>query len=328
MEVKPKSRSHFFEMIKSSLQKLKTHFVKKSEVSEKKEVNFQSFKILFFGGIVIFILVTFLLPTEQEIEFTQKIVQDAERSQSSDNEKAKNDPNQTLATQMWSQSSTSGLRNAYGSAGGGRSGNQINYNTSMIVGGKNGNAKNQLRSGISIPLRILDKFIVSQESVPILAESILDSTTDSGLRLPAGSKFYGEASFQKGSDRAVIQFRQISLPSGEIRSISGVGLGKDGQPGVSGDVHSDGMRNTIGSLITTFIAGYATGSMETDILGRSKGGVENGLKAAVAATAKDKANSYGEKLKTQREWIEVSMGTECDVLLNESMNLQQTGDHE
>ena len=85
----------------------------------------------------------------------------------------------------------------------------------------------------------------------------------------------------------------------------------------------------MGSLITTFIAGYATGSMGTDVLGHSKGGVENGIKAAVAATAKDRANSYGEKLKTQREWIEVNMGVECDVLLNESMNLQQVGgDHE
>lgn len=327
MEVKNKNVGLFIEAIKSSILKLKTHFVKKSEVSEKKEVNFKSFKILLFGGVLIFILVTFLLPTEQDIEFSQKMVTATEKTHADEAEDLKNDPNQNLATQMWN-SSSSGLRNVYSNSGGG-SGNQINYNTSMIVGAKNGNAKTQLRSGIRIPLRILDKFVVSQESVPILAESILDSTTDSGLRLPAGSRFYGEASFHKGSERAVIQFRQISLPSGEIKSISGIAVGKDGQPGIAGDVHSDGTKNTMGSLITTFIAGYATGSMETDVLGHSKGGVENGLKAAVAATAKDRANSYGEKLKTQREWIEVNMGAECDVLLSESMNLQQMGgDHE
>lgn len=327
MEVKNKNVTLFIEAIKSSILKLKTHFVKKSEVSEKKEVNFKSFKILLFGGVLIFILVTLLLPTEQDIEFSQRMVTATENTHADEAEDLKNDQNQNLATQMWN-SSSSGLRNVYGNSGGG-SGNQINYNTSMIVGAKNGDAKTQLRPGIRIPLRILDKFVVSQESVPILAESILDSTTDSGLRLPAGSRFYGEASFQKGSERAVIQFRQISLPSGEIKSISGIAVGKDGQPGVAGDVHSDGAKNTMGSLITTFIAGYATGSMETDVLGHSKGGVENGLKAAVAATAKDRANSYGEKLKTQREWIEVNMGAECDVLLSESMNLQQMGgDHE
>ncbi len=325
MEVKNKSVSLFIEAIKSSILKIKTHFVKKSDVSEKREVNFKSFKILLFGGVLIFILVTFLLPTEQDIEFSQKMVPATEKAHTDEVENSKTDPNQDLATQMWNSSPSNGLRNVYGNSSGGSSGNQINYNTSMIVGAKNGNAKTQLRSGIRIPLRIIDKFVVSQESVPILAESILDSTTDSGLRLPAGSRFYGEASFQKGSERAVIQFRQISLPSGEIKSISGIAVGKDGQPGVAGDVHSDGAKNTMGSIITTFIAGYATGSMETDVLGRSKGGVENGLKAAVAATAKDRANSYGEKLKTQREWIEVNMGAECDVLLSESMNLQQLG---
>ena len=85
----------------------------------------------------------------------------------------------------------------------------------MILGSKNGNAKTQLRAGTHVPLRILDKFIVSQDSVPILAETISMTTTDSGLMLPAGTRFYGEASFQKGNDRASIIFRQIALPSGE-----------------------------------------------------------------------------------------------------------------
>ena len=167
--------------------------------------------------------------------------------------------------------------------------------------------------------------MVSQESVPILGESLFDTITDSGLNLPAGTRFYGEASFQKGSDRASINFRQISLPSGEIRPIGGVAIAKDGHVGILGSISSDGTKNMMGSIITTFVAGYASGSMETDVLGKSTGGVENGLKAAVAATAKERANSFGEKLKTQREWIEVTQGTECDVLLNESMNLQQIG---
>jgi type IV secretory pathway VirB10-like protein len=178
-----------------------------------------------------------------------------------------------------------------------------------------------------MPLRILDKFIVSQESVPILAELIFDSVTDSGLKLPAGTRFYGEASFARGSDRATIQFRQISVPSGQIRGISGTALGKDGQPGVPGHVFSDGMKNTAGQVITSFVGGLAAGSIETDVFGRSKGGIENGLLSAVAATAKDRANNYGEKLKTEREWIEVLAGAECDALLNESINLQNGGDN-
>lgn len=326
MEIECKKRNPLFETFKASFLKIKSHFVKKSEVSEKKEINFKSIKVLFASGVIIFIIVIFLLPTKQEIEFAQKIAYASEESQPVEDER--NDPNQNLATQLWSPPSASSLNKSYGNSGGRNSGSQINYNTSMIVGVKNGNAKTQLRSGIRIPLRILDKFIVSQESVPILAESILDSTTDSGLYLPAGTRFYGEASFQKGSERATIQFRQISLPRGDIRSISGIALGKDGQSGIVGTIHSDETKNTMGSLITTFIAGYATGSMETDILGRSKGGIENGLKSAIAVTAKDRANSYGEKLKSQREWIEVKMGAECEILLSEALNLQQGGDYE
>ena len=73
--------------------------------------------------------------------------------------------------------------------------------------------------------------------------------------------FYGEASFQKGSDRATIRFTQISLPSGQIRKVSALALSKDGQPGVPGRVFSDGMKNTAGQVLTTFVGGLAAGSM-------------------------------------------------------------------
>lgn len=191
----------------------------------------------------------------------------------------------------------------------------------MVLNSKSNNARVQIRAGIRLPLRIMDKFIVSQEPVPVLAELILDAVTDSGLRLPAGTRFYGEAGFQGGAERASIHFRQISLPTGEIRPISGIAVGKDGQTGVPGRVISDGMRNTAGSVITTFVGGLAAGSVETDAMGQSRGGVENGLLTAIAATAKERTQAYGEKMKAEREWIEVEGGAECDALLSESFNL-------
>ncbi len=100
----------------------------------------------------------------------------------------------------------------------------------MIVGLKGGNAKTQIRAGQRLPIRILDKFVVAQDQVPILAELLFDSTTDSGLKLPAGTRFYGEASFQKGGDRAGIQFRQISLPYGQIRPITALRLERTVNP--------------------------------------------------------------------------------------------------
>lgn len=293
-------------------------FVRRSGVSAKAEVNFKALRTIAVSLVFIFIAVVMLMPDEQPVEFTEKIAAKAESATASEELQGATKPTGTGAAQaLWGSSRPS----LPGASGGG--GVQVNHNTSMILGPKNSNAKTQLRAGVRFPLRIVDKFIVSMDPVPILAELLVDAMSDSGLRLPAGTKFYGEASFQKGAERAMIQFRQVSLPDGQIRPFAGIAVGKDGQPGVSGRVYSDGLKNTAGSVLTTFVSGLAAGSIETDIMGRSRGGLENGLLTAVAETAKNRAQAYGEKMKAEREWIEVSSGAECDVLLSESMNLQQ-----
>ncbi|UYL09869.1 TrbI/VirB10 family protein [Bdellovibrio sp. SKB1291214] len=163
---------------------------------------------------------------------------------------------------------------------------------------------------------------MSQESVPVLAELLMDGETESGLKLQAGTRFYGEATFIKGSDRALIQFKQISLLNGLMKPINARALGKDGQVGISGRVYSDGTKNTAGQVITSFVGGLAAGSVQTDIFGRSQGGIGNGILTAVAETARGKAQTYGENLKAEREWIELQPNSECDAQLSEAMDLQ------
>ncbi len=304
-----------FSGIKNFFSKIKSIFIKENEVSQKKDLNFKAFRNMAVIGLVLFVSVVFILPTEVPVEFTEKI------------EKAKTNEDSSSPPDRFTQAGSA--QNLWGPPVNSflvpRGGNEVNYNTSMIVGSGQ-NAKTQLRAGERLPLRLIDNVIVSQESVPVLAELILDSVTESGLRLSAGTRFYGEASFQKGTDRAQIRFSQISLPSGKIRKITANALSKDGQPGVIGHVFSDGAKNTAGQIITTFVGGLAQGSMETDVLGRSKGGIENGLLGAVAATAQARAQSYGEKLKAEREWIELKTGTECDAVLSGSLKLQDGGD--
>jgi hypothetical protein len=283
-------------------------------MSAKIEINFKTIRTLALTFFFIFVTVVMLMPDERPVEFSEKRASVSE-SKNPEDDIDLAEPTKT-ANGLWASQ-----RNPSYGAGG--SGTQINHNTAMILGTKSGNAKVQLRAGVRLPLRIMDKFIVSNESVPILAELLMDATTDAGLRLPAGTKFYGEASFQKGGERASIQFRQISLPDGQIRPLTGLAMGKDGQPGIPGRIYSDGLKNTAGSVVTTFVGGLAAGSVETDFMGRSRGGIENGLLTAVAAAAKERAQAYGEKMKTEREWIEVAAGTECDALLSESLNLQQ-----
>lgn len=314
MEVISKIKN-IFSGIKNFFLKIKSIFIKENEVSQKKDLNFKAFRNMVVIGLVLFVSVVFILPTEVPVEFTEKV------------EKAKTNEDSSSPPDRSAQASSA--QNLWGPPVNSfpvpRGGNEVNYNTSMIVGSGQ-NAKTQLRAGERLPLRLIDNVIVSQESVPVLAELILDSVTESGLSLSAGTRFYGEASFQKGTDRAQIRFTQISLPSGKIRKIAANALSKDGQPGVIGRVFSDGAKNTTGQIITTFVGGLAQGSMETDVLGRSKGGIENGLLGAVATTAQARAQSYGEKLKAEREWIELKTGTECDAVLSGSLKLQDGGD--
>lgn len=299
------------------LKNLTSLVVKRSDVSAKAEINSQALRRMAVSLFFIFVAVVMLMPDEQAVEFAEKIAPKAESGDSTVDDRGPDlYEGSAAARALW------GTPKPTLSLGSGN-GSQVNHNTSMILGSSSGNAKVQLRAGVRLPLRIIDKFIVSAEPVPILAELLLDAVTDSGLRLPAGTRFYGEASFQKGSERAAVQFRQVSLPNGQIRTLNGIAVGKDGQPGIAGRVYSDGFKNTAGSVLTTFAGGLAAGSVETDIMGRSRGGLENGLLTAIAATAKERAQAYGEKMKAEREWIEVSAGTECDALLNEPMNLQQ-----
>lgn len=292
-------------------------FVQENSYSKKLDLNFKALRVVAAVGVLIFISVVFLLPTDVPVEFTEKIER-ADGSEQKNDNSAQAERQTEAAQGLWASPKVS-----IPDRGGG---SQVNYNTSMIIGSKGGNAKTELRAGVRLPLRLLDKVIVSQDTVPILAELILDSQSDSGLKLPAGTRFYGEASFQKGTDRAQIRFSQISLPSGQIRRISAAALGKDGQTGIPGRVFSDGMKNTAGQILTTFVGGLAAGSMETDILGHSKGGIQNGLLGAVAATAQSRAQTYGERLKTEREWIELRPGTECDAVLGNSLKLQEGGE--
>ncbi|MBV2169293.1 MAG: TrbI/VirB10 family protein [Bdellovibrio sp.] len=315
MEVKVLQFSIFLATVK---ERIKGLFVKKISFSQKTELKISSFKWMGLIFVLVFVCVVLLMPDEVPIQFSEKM--DQEKVQSGDPTEQIEKKSATSSSLLWATPKREFSRSGYAA--------EVNHNTSMMIGSSGGNAKTQLRSGTRLPLRILDKVIVSQDSVPVLAESLLDGATDSGLRLPAGTKFYGEATYTKGTDRASIVFKQISLPNGQIKGLAAKALGKDGQPGIEGRVYSDGVKNTAGQVLTTFVGGLAAGSIQTDIFGRSKGGLENGLLNAVAETARGKAQSYGENLKAEREWIEIRSGAECDALLSESMDLQYGGRNE
>lgn len=310
MEVTPKWN------LKKIYSKVSGFFVKESVGSKKKELQVSNLKWIALSSVVLFVTVVLFMPNESNVAFSHKVIEGADETGSITKSDRPEPIPQANASDLWAAPTVHSPGD----------GSQVNYNTSMILGPKGGNANDQLRAGARLPIRILDKFTVSDQPVPILAELILNTKTGSGLNLPAGTRFYGEASFESGSERARVDFNQLSLPSGEIRQISGIAAGKDGQVGIPGHVFSDGLKNTAGQLITSFIGSFAGGAMQTDVLGNSRGGVKNGLLNAVSQTAQTRAEMYGEKLKKQREWIEVPAGQEGDLILSKSLNLQEGGE--
>ena len=297
----------------------RARFVSKSPDSDKKVLHLGAIKFVMFAAVCLFVGVVCLMPDDRPVEFTEKLARPDPKDILADS--ASENAQHQVAGQsaLWARPQMQVPK-------GERSASQVNYAAPMLVNSKAGNSKTQVRAGERLHARILDKFIVSQDAVPILAELITDGRTESGLKIPAGTRLYGEAMFQRDSERATVHFKQLSLPSGQIRPVAAIALGKDGQPGIEGKVHSDGVKNATGQFVTEFVSGLASGSLQTDIFGRSQGGLQNGLLSAVAITAKDHAQSYGEKLKAERQWIEVPQGTECEVLLSDAYLIQESGD--
>jgi hypothetical protein len=284
-----------------------------SEIHLKPQLNFKFIRLVGILGFVIFLIIVLILPDDPPAEFSEQI-QSAATPNSVEQAKKNSSSDSPTAAKLWGSpemQQRSGVKSE-----------SINYNTPMILGSSGTNAKTQLTTGMRISLRILDKTIISQDPVPVMVEVTNDAATESGLKLPRGTKLYGEANFEKGTARAKIHFTQASLPNGQIRQLSAQAISQDGQIGIAGRISSDAVKNTTGEMLTTFISSLASGSMETGLLGSSKGGIKNGLLSAVGHTAEGRAQSYGEKLKTEREWMELPNGMEFDALLNQSLDLQ------
>ncbi len=64
---------NIFSGIKNFFLKIKSIFIKENEVSQKKDINFKAFRNLAIIGLVLFVSVVFILPTEVPVEFTEKI---------------------------------------------------------------------------------------------------------------------------------------------------------------------------------------------------------------------------------------------------------------
>ncbi len=286
-----------------------------SSFSDKSTISWQRIGVM--GGIVlgVFIILVFVFAGDP-----QRVADFAEKNQSQP---------QTSATPSTTSnpSQTFGVGSGgytYPTQSGGSSGSQKNRNTPMILA-RQGDASNQLPPGTKFVVALADDATITNQSQPVIGLVNQDVVTDYGVAIPKGTKIFGKASFDKDAKRASVQWRTLLLDGGISKSISGIALGSDNQPGIDGEVHSDSFKNTAGSLLTRFVAGVAEGTVTRTQTGESTGGIQNGLLTGVSDTARERADSWAEDLKKERAWIILKKGTQAQIILIEGFTFRDPG---
>ena len=311
------------EVIKNRLSKL---LLKDAlPLTKKRDVNWSVLRKFAGIGIGIAVLIVLLLPAPKE---EQTVFH--ERTQGgSVSESGQNNPTQDTLVQLQAARTNvaavpTSLDHLY--AGGGTGvGSTRDRNSSMILTRGGVDSRTQLPPGSRIPVRLLQGAVVANQAMPVIALVARDVVQEDGLAIPKDSKLFGDVSFDDGSERAQVSWKSIQFPDGRERQLSAIGVGQDGQVGVNGKIHSDALKNTVGQTLTRFIGAYAEGSMQRGALGASEGGRDNGLKNAIAETAKDRAEAWAEDMKKERKWIELRAGSEFYAVVTQPFTFRDPG---
>lgn len=208
------------------------------------------------------------------------------------------------------------------SSGFGGSGGGSSQNTSMILN-RDDSSRSKLNAGVHVEISLTQDVTVSTKSMPIIGEVSNDVFTDFELAIPKGSKVLGVVSFDAESESASIDWSTVQFDGGRQVSFSALSAGDDGSLGVKGKVYSHGAKNILGQTVSNFVGAYASGSMSKGSFGANEGGHKNGLKNAVAETAKNQAVGMGEKLSKERKWIELTSGTRVIAVINQAFDFKE-----
>ena len=310
-------------------EKLSRLFLKEPKpLSEKRDANWQAIIKVGIGVVVILVAVLLLLPTAppSKGDFTEKSEGRAPPRPGEEVDPSEEAINQIQRAGRGLGGGVPDLNSLMNGGGGGASaGSTKNMNTSMILVRGGLDSRTQLAPGAKFLVKLAQRIVVSNQNMPVIGLVSKDVTQDSDLAIPEGSKLLGEAAFNDSTERATISWHQIILPDGRQRELGALGVGRDGQPGIEGNVHSEALKNTIGQTVSRFVGAYAEGSITRTQMGQSAGGSDNGFKNAIAETAKDRAQAWAEDLKKPSKWIELNEGTETIAILNQAFTFRDPG---
>lgn len=299
--------------------------------TKKRDINWTAIKTSAAAGVGSIVLVLLFMPAPklETTEFSEKIDSNGIKIQSV----AESNPTTDAWAQMQQSQANSGiaprsldyLSNSYGSTGGSGSDSKPDRSSSMILGRSGVDSKTQLSPGSKLKVRLNESLTLSTQAVPIIATVVSDLEHEGTIAIPKGSRIIGEMAFDESTERASVTFSSVQLPDGRARQISAIGMGTDGQYGIDGRISSAAFKNAIGQTLTRFIGAYADGSIQRGQLGASEGGHENGMKTAVAETAKDRAEAWAEDMKKEKKWIELRAGKVFTAIINQPFQFRDPG---
>ncbi len=294
-------------------------------LTTKRDVNWATVKKFTGLGVGAAVLAVLFMPTPKEVQTTfHEKTAGGVPTQSAPQE---NNPTQDALMQFQASRTNVGaipesLDYLYQ---GGASGKNQDRNSSMILTRGGADSKTQLSAGSRIAVRLLQTTIVANQAMPVIGLVARDVVQEDSVAIPQGAKLLGDVSFDDSAGRAQISWKSIQFPDGKERQIAAIGVSSDGQVGVEGNVHSEVFKNTVGQALTRFIGAYAEGSMQTGPLGANQGGSENGMRKAVAETAKDRAEAWAEDMKKEKKWIELKAGSEFYAVITQPFIFRDPG---
>lgn len=312
---------------------LKNSFLKESKpFTSKRDVKWSKVYGWSIGALLLVVVVILAWPSsrpEQET-FHEK----AEHGSLPQTKISENNPSDEALRQF--QDSRSNAQQVHGSLDylyrpdspsgtGGGGGSSRDRNSSMILSRGGTDTRTQLSPGTRVTIRLTGNTTIANQGMPVVGIVSQDVSSENGIAIPSGSKVLGDASFDDESERAAINWRSIILPDGRERQFSAIGIDRNGQAGIGGNIHSDGVKNAVGQTLTRFVGAYAAGSMNTGAFGANQGGNTNGLRNAIAQTATDRANAMGENLQKERKWIELQSGSVTIAVLNQPFSFRDAG---
>lgn len=320
-------------MKEDSLEGLKHYFLKEPKpFVAKREFNWSKLQFVGIGVLVIVVLAIVIWPAPKPDQTT--FHEKAEAGSLNQTKQAENDPTQEAIKQL--QESQANVNQVHGSldylykpstptGSGVGGGSGKDRNSAMILSRSGSDSRTQLSSGTKVMIRLSGKTTIANGAMPVVGIVSSDVASDSGTAIPSGSKVLGDASFDADNEQASITWRSIILADGRERPFSAISQGRDGQMGIDGNIHSDGVKNAFGQTLTRFVGAYAAGSMNTGAFGANEGGNVNGMRNAIAQTATDRANSMGETMQKERKWIELESGTETVAVLSQPFSFRDVG---